>query len=368
MTAHTSPAPEGRIAWLDLVRAISIVLVVLYHVGAGAGNLLLPADSTTAGQRWASLNLMLAPVRMPLFFMVSGMLAVRAVHRPWRAVVRPRLLDFAWPYLLWSALFAVTAWTRYAPLDPAGYMWDQVKVTLTAMGPYWFIAVLPVFFLVARCGRRRPRLLLAIAAAVYVAAWPLRALMLEVDAIPALAAEGMFRCTIYAVWYIAGYVLRDRIIARAERAHLAHGLVAAGLFLAVTLLRQEGGGGVFADRVLLAAATLSGLAAAVVLATRVVRIGAVARGGRWLGSRTLAIYLVHPLVINVAVVWYGHSALGEALRGSTLADVLLVPAVTLLAVLVAVAGHEIVARCGLGGVFAAPRRRRREDTGASVQR
>src|SRR5699024_10436342 len=225
------------------------------------------------------------------------------------------------------------------------------RVTRTALGPYWFIAVLPVFFLVARCGRRRPRLLLAIAAAVYVAAWRLRALMLEVEAIPALAAEGMFRCTIYAVWYIAGYVLRDRIIARAERAHLAHGLVGAGLFLAVCRLRQAGGGWVLADRLLLAAATLSGLAAAVVLATRVVRIGAVARGGRWLGSRTLAIYLIHPLVINVAVVWYGHSALGEALRGSSLADVLLVHAVTFLSVIGSVAGHVDVAVCGVGGVI-----------------
>ena len=153
MTAHTSPAPEGRIAWLDLVRALSIVLVVLYHVGAGAGNLLLPADSTTAGQRWASLNLMLAPVRMPLFFMVSGMLAVRAVHRPWRAVVSP-----ASGLRLTVPPVERALRRRHGPathLDPAGYMWDRVKVTLTAMGPYWFIAVLPVFFLVARCGRRR---------------------------------------------------------------------------------------------------------------------------------------------------------------------------------------------------------------------
>ncbi|NMA77488.1 MAG: acyltransferase family protein, partial [Actinomycetales bacterium] len=73
-------APAARIAWLDLVRAASIVLVVLYHVGAGAGYALLPKDSSSAGAWWSSVNLALAPVRMPLFFLVSGMLAVRAVQ------------------------------------------------------------------------------------------------------------------------------------------------------------------------------------------------------------------------------------------------------------------------------------------------
>lgn len=363
MTSGVVTAPAARIAWLDLVRAASIVLVVLYHVGAGAGYALLPKDSSSAGAWWSSVNLALAPVRMPLFFLVSGMLAVRAVQRPWSRVLRPRILDLLWPYLLWSTLFALTAWTRYAPDDPVGYMKDQVAVTLTAMGPYWFIAVLPVFFVAARLGRGRPRLLLAVAAAVYVGAWPLRQLMLGAEMIPQLVAEGTFRVTVYALWFIAGYVLRDRLIALAERAHPLLGVLGAACFVLVVLVRDEMDAGAVLDRSLLAAATLTGLLAAIAVAPWLTRSAAIARCGRELGSRTLAIYLVHPLVINLAVVWYPDSPLGAALRGTAAADVLLVPVLATVAVALAVAVHGIVERWGPHWLFAAPQVREKSNTG-----
>lgn len=362
MTTSPVTVSSGRIAWLDLVRAVSIVLVVLYHVGAGAGYALLPKDASAAGEWWSSVNLMLAPVRMPLFFMASGMLAVRAVHRPWRKVLRPRILDFFWPYLLWSAIFATTAWLRYAPDDPFGYMRDQAKATIAVMGPYWFIAVLPVFFVAARLGRSRPRLLLSGAAVVYIGSWPLRQLMLATEVIPVLVAEGTFRITVYGVWFIVGYVLRDRIVAFAEQTRPVLALLGAGLFVVATLMRDEGGFGVLIDRGLMAAATLSGLLVFVAVAPWLTRSAVITRGGRMLGSRTLAIYLIHPLVVNAAVVWYPGSVWGDALRGTVVADLFLVPVITALAIAIALGIHELVERSGAAWVFAAPRLREKNNT------
>ncbi|MDN5821765.1 MAG: acyltransferase [Brachybacterium sp.] len=279
-----------------------------------------------------------------------------AIHTP---AANPGLF---WPYLLWSAIFAVTAWTRYAPQDPVGYMKDQVKVTIAAMGPYWFIAVLPVFFVAARAGRSRPKLLLAAAVLVYLGAWPLRSLMMASEAVPTLAAEGVFRFTIYALWFIAGYVLREHIIVCADRAHRLVGLLGVGVFVTIVISTQDAGFGVFVDRMLLAAETSAGLLAAVVLVPWLARCDIIARVGKVLGSRTLAIYLIHPLVINVVVVWYPGSALGSALRGSVVADVLLVPAVTALAVAIAVGLRELVKRWGPEWLFAAPRVRERKLT------
>lgn len=354
MSPAAPAASAGRVAWLDLARAFAIVLVVVYHVASGAGLVLLPKDSTSAGYWWSAVNIMLAPIPMNLFFMVSGMLAVRAVQRPWRQVFRPRILDMLWPYLLWSTVFALTAWIRYAPEDPVGYAIAQAKATVVVMGPYWFIAVLPIFFLATRLGRARPRLLLALAALVYVLAVPLRLAMLELEWLPALAAEGTYRCTIYALWYVAGFVLRDRISAFATRAPAVLGLLLLGVFALSTTIMFFGQYELVIERILHAIASLSGVFGPVALMPAVVRIPWVARLGGVIGSRTLEIYMIHPLVLNAVVVLYPASALERALRGTPVSDLLLIPLVSLLALGLGVLAQVLAQRWRMGWLFSAP--------------
>jgi uncharacterized membrane protein YcfT len=345
---------RSRIAWLDLARAVSILLVVLYHVGAGAGHALLPPEQSAAGTWWAAANRMLVPIRMPLFFLVAGMLAVGAARRAWPLVLRPRILDFLWPYLLWSVLFALTAWVRYSPGDPDTFLWEQVKATATVMGPYWFIAVLPVFFVVARLGRDRPRALLAVGIVTYLGSWPLRQVLLGIEPIPDLAAQGLYRFTEFAIWYIAGFVLRDQILAVASRAGLVAAAGGVTIFVVSVLTLYGGENGTLVDRMLQAAATLSGLFGAIALLPRLAEIPALRRAGSALGSRTLAIYLVHPLAVAAVVATYPGSALGRMLGGSLVTDLLLVPAVTALGVGIAVMVHEGVHRWGPRWLLAAP--------------
>ncbi|HEX7350296.1 acyltransferase [Brachybacterium sp.] len=349
-----SPGAGGRVPWLDLARAFAIVLVVVYHVAGGAGYDLLPRDSTGAGYWWSAVNIMLAPIPMNLFFMVSGMLALRAVRRPWSLVLRPRVLDMLWPYLLWSLVFALTAWVRYAPEDPWGFALDQVTAMVVVMGPYWFVAVLPLFFLAARLGRNRPRLLLALAVIVYVLAVPLRLAMLDAPWIPVLITEGFYRCTVYALWYLAGFVLREQIIAIATRTPAW----AAGLLLVVFVLSTSvmffGQYSHLVERILHAIASLSGVLGPVTLMPALVRIPWIARLGGAIGSRTLEIYMIHPLVLNAVVVLYPASAPGRALAGSLLSDLLLIPLVSAVALGAGVLAQILAQRWHLGWLFSAP--------------
>lgn len=354
MTSGSPATPAGRIAWLDLARAFAIVLVVFYHVASGAGFDLLPKDSTSAGYWWSAVNIMLAPIPMNLFFLVSGMLAVRAVQRPWRQVLRPRILDMLWPYLLWSTFFTLTAWTRYSPEDPVGYVIAQAKATIVVMGPYWFIAVLPIFFLATRLGRSRPRVLLGLAALVYALAVPVRLVMLDVEWIPVLATEGVYRCTIYALWYIAGFVLRDRITAFATRTPVVVGLLLLGVFALSTSVMFFGHYTLVIERLLHVTASLSGVFGPVVLMPAVVKIPWIVRLGGVIGSRTLEIYMIHPLVLNAIVDLYPDSSLGQALRGSPVSDLLLIPLVSLLALGLGVLAQILAKRWRLGWLFSAP--------------
>lgn len=367
MSSGAPAGAGGRIAWLDLARAVAIVLVVFYHVGAGAGYALLPKDSSAAGFWWSASNIMLAPIPMNLFFLVSGMLAVRAAQRPWRQVLRPRVLDMLWPYLLWSAVFAATAWVRYAPEDPWGYLVSQAEATLMVMGPYWFIAVLPAFFLAVRIGRGHPRLLLAVAVLVYLFAWPLRALMLESQWIPDLGTEGMYRFTIYALWYIGGFVLRDRISSLVSRIHPLVGLLTLAVFALVTATMFFGQFMAPLERALHATASLTGVFGVLGLLPRAAVQAPIAGFGAIVGSRTLEIYMIHPLVLNAVVASYPGSGLGQALRGSLTADLLLIPVVSAVALGVGILAQSLAARAGQYWLFAFPRARERKNTASGTR-
>ena len=69
-----------RIEWIDLVKAVSVLLVVFMHASNTLVDLAGPSGVTAVLQH---INHLLEPMRMPVFFLVSGMLASSAVHRPW---------------------------------------------------------------------------------------------------------------------------------------------------------------------------------------------------------------------------------------------------------------------------------------------
>lgn len=344
--------PGSRIAWLDLARAVSIVLVVVYHVGVGANDVLLGGPDRPAARWWLEVNQALVPLRMPLFFAVSGVLAARALHRPWSQVLRPRLSDLLWPYLLWSMLFALTGWPRYAPGDMGGFILDELTGLLMIASPYWFIAALPIFFVVTRLARSRPRLLVAVALLAYAAAPFLQQALREADASADLA-YGIFQLTDNALWFVLGYVARDLILRIGARPRPALGLALAAGFsvLALIVLRAELP--TAALRGLELGASVSGLIACAALLPLLTRWQRLSRAGAHLGSRTLVIYLVHPLVINALVIVWMNAQIDQAGTG-LLRDLLIVPAATITAIAMALALDTFVDRVGPGWLLKAP--------------
>lgn len=349
-------ASPGRTAWLDLARAISILLVVLYHVAVSAGPELLGGSDSPAARWWSGVNVALIPLRMPMFFLIAGALATRAIRRPWRAVLRPRVLDLLWPYLLWCLLFAVTGWPRYAPSDPTGFLLGEVTGMLVIGSPYWFIAVLPIFFALARLGRDRPTATVALALAVYLLAPVLHAGMLA-GGVDGDLTYGVFQLTDNALWYLLGAALHGPLLAIGARVRTVPrvlagtGLLAVFAVLAAAVLRSDAP--LPLVRLNELAASLTGLGAAVALIPLLARWGAAARLGAHLGSRTLVIYLVHPVLLNVGVVaWL---LLGVDDHLSDLArQLLVIPAVTALAVLGSLALDRSLTRWGPRWMLAAP--------------
>lgn len=352
--------PPGRIAWLDLARALSILLVVLYHVAVSAGPELLGGSESAAARWWTGVNVALIPLRMPLFFLIAGALATGAIRRPWRAVLRPRVLDLLWPYLLWCLLSALTGWPRYAPADPLGFLAGEVTGMLVIGSPYWFLAVLPIFFALARLGRRRPATMVALALAAYLLAPVLQAWMVTAGADRDLA-YGIFQLTDNALWYLLGVAGHGTLLAVGARVRAVPGLLAGTALLlvfcvlAAAVLRSDAPLAVV--RLLELAASLTGLAAAVTWIPLLARRPTVARLGAHLGSRTLVIYLVHPILLNLAVVpWMLVGA--DDLTTTVVRELLVIPVVAAVAVLGSLAVDRAIARWGPAWLLAAPATRR----------
>jgi fucose 4-O-acetylase-like acetyltransferase len=335
MTANT--ARQGRHAWADVAKAACILLVVLFHAYDGEYRWLAWHSAVPAHGYWGLFNDALKPVRMPLFFLVSGLLAAGSVARPWRDVAHKRVYNLAFLYLVWAAILSLffssfRLWTG-APDEGMG---DKLIFVLLGVSWAWYLGALPAFFLFARWTRALPlwmpltfAYVLAIAAGLLEAQLP-------------WSSASMMRSLLF---FVVGARMPDMLATLSARASWTRLLVPLVLLAGVALL---GGKNV-------ALAPIIGILAAwagILLATLGSRVAALAAGGSWLAARTLPIYLLHFPVLAV---------LGHLLRwatadmlGSSLVSALFPLALVAAAVPVSLLLHRLIVALGGGWLFALP--------------
>lgn len=324
------PAPGLRVAWVDAARGTAIALVVLHHAS-------LRAAAAGSAAWWVDLTMMLQTVRMPLFFTLAGLLAARWVsgRTSWAQMLRSKVLLFVWVYLVWLAVrylwFLVLPGGR--PMTP----YDELLVRLWLPAGGWFVLALAVMFVLARSLHRLPALLLlAVAAGVSIA------FLADRIRLGNLLWDGVGS---YLVFFLAGIVLRDRVLAMAQRmtriaaVAVVGGWAAAYLACAAAGVTEAPGIG-FALRV-------AGVAAGVSVGLLLQHRAAV----RALGRSTLPVYLTHQLLVVSAVAWLSST--------SDLAEqpVLHVAGPVLLALVVlplAYGWGRLAPRIGLGWLFDVP--------------
>lgn len=113
-----------RHVWMDAVRGIAIILVILYH-----GDALMEERGMEPPRGLHLFNEAMSPYRMPLLVYLSGSLLQRSLSKPWKTFAVGKLRNIGWPYVVWSllTLAATTGLTAQALIGiivlPPTFLW-----------------------------------------------------------------------------------------------------------------------------------------------------------------------------------------------------------------------------------------------------
>ncbi|RZU62646.1 acyltransferase family protein [Zhihengliuella halotolerans] len=108
----TETAP--RLHWMDFLRGIAVLLVVVMHTNEHSG---VPLEG------WAEANEYLAPFRMPLLMFLSGVLLDRSLAKPIPTYAWGKIAAIGWPLLVWLVLYGVFVDQGFGlPADLSAYI------------------------------------------------------------------------------------------------------------------------------------------------------------------------------------------------------------------------------------------------------
>lgn len=134
----------NRLLWADCAKGMSIIAVCYMHVVTG-----IPGASQTG---WHWLNDFMDPIRMPMFFLVSGLFAHRVIERT---------LGDLWYRRLWFLLVPYLVFTPFAAsirlvIDDKFSVPNLLRAIVVGDPGTWFLYVLIVFNILVCLTRRLP--------------------------------------------------------------------------------------------------------------------------------------------------------------------------------------------------------------------
>ncbi|MET8281591.1 acyltransferase family protein [Micromonospora sp. NPDC005174] len=348
---HRRQADTGgpqRVQWADAAKGVCILLVVAWHVVLKDYLRIDWHVGVPVPGLWGTLGEQFLPLRMPLFFTISGLFAANAVHRPWRTVARSRIAGFLYLYALWLLVHtAVLALTPDFPTDRATSALGLLAQLTITPSNLWYLYALALYFTLAKATRRLPKLLVGVPAA----------------ALSAVAAAGLLatagnRAGLYQnlIFFLAGLYLRPHIQRWAATA-TGRRLALTGGSYAVALAAMAAAGaqrwfGVWP------AVSVVAVAFGVTAAARLVRWPALGDRLAALGRTTLPVYVIDmPLVallhrlLAARVSGLGAGAQGLVVLGYPIALTALVTGLSL-------AVHRLLLAAHARWLFALPGPRR----------
>ncbi|WP_226346523.1 acyltransferase family protein [Agilicoccus flavus] len=351
---RTTPAP-ARYDWVDLARGFAVVAVVLFHVSIGQYYGMEHADAKLVAW-WDRINQIITVVRMPLLFTVSGMLAAGKIRRGFRGgKALEASVTNAYLFLVWMTIYgALLAAAALTGREGVPFQVTSVPAFLVQYWapntPLWYVYALAVYLLVFTALRSvHPLAVLTLLVVLHLATTQTYT----------LESPLWTRGLLYAIYFGLG-VYGGRLI-RAVAANPALGALFTGLayllyqHLGMTKLMSAKVPEMPDALVVTALYVCAGLGV-FSLAALVCRAAPYRAIGRYVGSHTLAIYVLHIPAITVLsfalegpLFW-----LADLVRTNETVDVAYPFIGAAIVVTGCLAVEAFMLRCGLRWAFALP--------------
>jgi uncharacterized membrane protein YcfT len=279
-----------ELTWPNVAKAICILLVVMMHSADQISQLPWSHRDQLANY-WLIANEFIRPIRMPLFFLVSGLLASGSILSPRVDTQHNRLVKPLYLYFVWGLVYQVLC-----PLNP-GAAWfapssdNRFLPVLLLVMMSWYLAALAMYYLLVRITLTLPlgtTLLLCAILSVLGTIY-------ETD----LAAHEpkMLRC---AIFFVAGVRMKPAILAFVETITPLRTVILGAAYVVGALVAVR------ARTFYLPVDILAVASAATLCALLAKRISLLIGPATWLAQRTLPIYLLHFLLLPVMVNALGY--------------------------------------------------------------
>lgn len=269
---------SNRIAWLDIGRGSSILLVIFFHA-----SMLIQDTGNLHPVHWI-INDFFAPIRMPLFFTISGVLGAKALKAGWPQIVEKRVLLLWYVYILWAAIAMVMEFI----IGNKASFGDLASMAIWPSSTLWYLWVLGLYFVVARVftGRMQlPVLFLATVTSVLAESKYFEIASLE-----------HFKAIVYAPFFLGGAWYGHALLRMLTRPWITFIVAASSFALLFFMLRWN----ILPPGVGVAASVFgltSGMAGSILLG----RVRWVGSALAYFGRNTLPVYVSHFLLLRFCV-------------------------------------------------------------------
>jgi fucose 4-O-acetylase-like acetyltransferase len=137
---NTSVLEKSRMAWVDYLRGIAIILVVYRHtfIGIERSNIEVPAILENA-------NLMFYSFRMPLFFILSGVFINASIGRKsFGKLVYSKFELLIYPYFIWATIQITLQllMSNYTNATRTPYDYLKLFYQPQALDQFWYLPAL----------------------------------------------------------------------------------------------------------------------------------------------------------------------------------------------------------------------------------
>lgn len=277
-----------KVNWVDSGKGFAIILVVLVHTASWL------LDAGLGVPAWDDINAVFATMRMPLFFLISGLFARKWQTAGWGELGAQKMLFLYWVFLLWSVIDSFIHLVGLAIQDdtttPVNFIGALAMSLVRPRFELWFVWALALFFIAAKLTRKWPLSVQFVLAAAAAFVWQSGFMSVNI---------GWDGAAKHYLFFLVGANYRESIFRALDRVPVVArvGVILAWTALAVCLATTPASdvpGLKFAGSIL-------GVAAGIAVSSMLGGIQVL----QYLGQRTLPIYLAHtPIVILIA---YGAS-------------------------------------------------------------